>query len=76
MNLTIELVDAEIARLTRQYRNELQSAARDIEATIASLPLDGKGVSHHLGFNLGGRASEIQMLAGQIETMQAVRRSL
>jgi len=69
--ITLEQVDREIAMLTANYRLRLDEVKRSIGNALRP----DAGISHHLGHNLGSQASELQMMAGQIEQMRRVRLS-
>jgi len=56
---------AEQEKLRRQYREELRQIAEQATAELAA-----DKVSNHFGFNLGGKASELQGLAYRIEQLR------
>ena len=56
----IETLSAELAMLNENYALLVAQAIRLLED-------DGKRVSTHLGHNLGNRAAELSVIAGQIE---------
>jgi ABC-type uncharacterized transport system ATPase component len=60
--------------LRQSYRVELNSIARRIAE--AQLRLATNAVSTHLGHNLAGQCTELTKIAGQIEMLETVLRSL
>jgi hypothetical protein len=65
---TVEVLRAELARLQESYRLATANASR-LAADYA-----GRKPSTHFGHNLSAIASELSVLAGQIETTEAMLR--
>lgn len=72
--LTLAMVDAEISMLRNNYFLLVDQLRRDAHDELVKQD-SARPLSHHFGHNAGTAASQLQMLAGQIEQMQRVRAS-